>query len=192
VVCAGWGASTFVAGAHAADEVPSRWAAIIDAGRAFHRASATLARPAFLDRATNWWAIADQVAWDERQVPIVAELGDVVRRLRTALSPLGNSQVVHGDLTGNVLFDPALPPAIIDISTYWRPAAYAEGVVIADALTWHDAPASLATELAVPVEAVARALVFRVLTSQLRAAVLADSLEDEAWRYDRAATALNL
>jgi hypothetical protein len=72
---------------------------------------------------------------------------------------------VHCDLTGNVLFANGLAPAIIDISPYWRPPAYAEGVVVADALCWHDAQASLADDLGVPRSAVARALLFRLLTT---------------------------
>ncbi len=32
-------------------------------------------------------------------------------------------QLVHGDLTGNLLFHTSLPPAVIDLSPYWRPTA---------------------------------------------------------------------
>jgi hypothetical protein len=35
-----------------------------------------------------------------------------------------------------VLFAPGLPPAVIDLSPYWRPAAYADAVVVVDALLW--------------------------------------------------------
>ncbi len=31
----------------------------------------------------------------------------------------GTAQLVHRDLTGNVLFHPPLPPLVIDLSPYW-------------------------------------------------------------------------
>jgi hypothetical protein len=45
-------------------------------------------------------------------------------------------QLIHGDITENVLFAPDLPPAIIDLSPFWRPAAYAQAIIVADALDW--------------------------------------------------------
>jgi hypothetical protein len=96
---------------------------------------------------------------------------------------------LHADLTNNVLFAPGLPPAVIDISPYWRPPAYAEGVVVADALCWHDAPASLLQTTDVSVPAVARALLFRMATTNERvtSGAAAADLGDEARRYEAAA-----
>jgi len=48
------------------------------------------------------------------------------------------SQIVHGDLAGNVLFSDGLPPAIIDFSPFWRPVGYAEAIVVVDALLDHE------------------------------------------------------
>ena len=61
--------------------------------------------------------------------------------LTDRVEPLGADQLVHADLTGNVLLTRDAPPGIIDISPYWRPPAYAEGIVVADAMCWHDATA---------------------------------------------------
>ncbi|MEK8145735.1 hypothetical protein NKH18_44060 [Streptomyces sp. M10(2022)] len=58
-------------------------------------------------------------------------------------------RLVHGDLTGNVLFAPGLSPAVIDFSAYWRPVAYADAVVAVDGLLWHGADRELA-DLAAP------------------------------------------
>jgi hypothetical protein len=60
----------------------------------------------------------------------------LVSALRPVTAP---SQLIHGDLTGNVVFDSARPPAIIDFSPYRRPAAYAAAIVAADALVWEGA-----------------------------------------------------
>lgn len=53
------------------------------------------------------------------------------------------SQVVHGDLSGNVLFADGAPPAVIDLTPYWRPAAFAAAVVVVDALVWGGGDPSL-------------------------------------------------
>ena len=112
----------------------------------------------------------------------------------TPAEPTDRSQVVHGDLTGNVLFAPGLPPALIDLSLYWRSPSYAEGVVIADALCWQGADASVLGLLGVPVEAVARPLYFRMATTNAFAASgsVAVDLKGEARRYERAALAIGI
>ena len=88
---------------------------------------------------------------------------------------------MHGDLTGNVLFAPDLPPAIIDFSRYWRPPAYASSVVVADALVWEGADESLLSAVAhVPrfAQFLLRALIMRVVVDWLFRA-------DEPMRADR-------
>jgi hypothetical protein len=68
----------------------------------------------------------------------------ILARLRTAAEPVHpRSQVVHGDLSGNVLLAEGLPPAVIDLSPYWRPTAYAAAIVLVDAVLWHGAPVAL-------------------------------------------------
>jgi hypothetical protein len=168
---------------------------IIEAGRAFHRAVAHLPRPHCLDERSDPWAAADKAAWGEQTGPLHGAFTAVARRLREALEPLGRSQLVHGDLTRNVLFTQHQPPAVIDLSPYWRPPEYAEGVVLADALCWHDASPSLLSGAGVSVAAVARGLLFRLLTTNERVArgeVSATDLVEEAHRYDEAAGAIGL
>jgi hypothetical protein len=173
----------------------SVWLEIIRAGRAFHRAVAPRSRPRCLDERSDPWAAADRAAWDEQPLHPHTAFADVARRLRQALQPLGDSQLVHGDLTRNVLFARTLPPAVIDLSPYWRPPAYAEGVVLADALCWHDASPSVLADAGVAVAAVARGLLFRMLTTServVRGEVPEAALPDEARRYDEAAAALGM
>jgi hypothetical protein len=138
--------------------------------------------------------VADRVAWGERDLELHPELISVGTRLRRVLEPLGPPQVVHGDLTRNVLFGPALPPAIIDISPYWRPPEYAEAVVIADALSWHGASPALLGLTNVSVAAVARALLFRLVTTSqaARSPTACVDVADEARRYDRASTMIGV
>ena len=190
--CEGWSATRWVEGAEPDRTKVSTWLDIIDAGRAFHRAVAHLHQPDCLHAREDWWAVADRVAWGEDAIRLRPEFAGLSQRLQRALRPLGAPQVVHGDLTGNVLLSPALPPAVIDISPYWRPPEYAEGVVIADALCWYGAQPSLLTQSGVSVAAVARALLFRMVTTSQAVSVGAARFDVavEARRYDRAARAL--
>lgn len=190
----GWAATRWVQGAEPDRTRLSDLLRIIEAGRSFHQAVAHLRRPECLPSRDDWWAVADRVAWGEHDIQFHPRLENLRQRLQAAVEPLGAPQIVHGDLTGNVLLSPTLAPAVIDISPYWRPPEYAEGVVIADALCWHGAPASLLNHAAVPAPAVARALLFRMATTSQ---AVSDGgagvdLEDEARRYDVAAEAIGI
>ena len=112
-------------------------------GERFHAALAGISRPDFLDQRSSPSAISDRVAWAElppSQFSRVGHLARLAAAVRTVIAP---SQVIHGDLTGNVLFDDQLPPAIIDLSPYWRPAGYASAIVVADALVWEGASSQI-------------------------------------------------
>jgi hypothetical protein len=150
----GWTAWTFVEGRHE----PRRWLDIIDVGRRLHTALAHVSRAAeIIDTRTNPWETGDRVAWGERAYDEIADL-------LAALEPVtDDAQLIHGDLTGNVLFHETLAPAVIDFAPYWRPAEYAAAIVVADALCWEDAPAELAD--AVDRQYLLRALIYRGVTN---------------------------
>jgi len=165
-IVAGWSASTFEPGRHE----PRRWSDIVAVGRRLHGAWAQVDRPDFLDGRVDRWAVADRAAWGEtslepfRDVPHVTRLEDRLEPVRAA------SQLIHGDLAGNVLFASRLPPAVIDLSAYWRPAEFATAIVAADALTWEGAEA---VDLASAVETdqfgqlLARAVLYRIVADAL-------------------------
>lgn len=140
-VVEGWTAAEFIDGRPG----PGRqWPGVVAVGRAFHAALREVPRPAFLDRRTHPWAVADRVAWGEEGAAVVPELAEPFAHLLSLRRPVeGAAQVIHGDLTGNVLFSPGQDPVVIDFSPYWRPPLYAEAVVIVDGLLWYEpAPAS--------------------------------------------------
>ena len=190
-VVQGWGAQSMLPGA-TVGEGATDWGAVITASRALHGATAHLPRPDFLALRTDHWAVADRAAWGEtpRRAPL--GLRDLVRRLDAVPAPRGAAQLVHGDLAGNVLLVPAGPPSVIDFSPYWRPPSYAEGIVVADALCWHGAPPEILRHLSVPIEAVARGLLFRVLTSGRVDPPGSGPLAEHASRYRSVMTALGL
>src|SRR3954447_20220402 len=150
----GWTAAPYLEWVHE----PGRWPEIIAVGRRLHAALSALPRPdALLDARDDPWATGDRVAWGEQPY---AGVDDLLAALRPVDEP---PQLVHGDLTGNVLFHPTLPPAIIDFAPYWRPTEYASAIIVCDALCWENAPAELAD--AVPPQLLLRAAIFRGVTS---------------------------
>ena len=172
----GWSASSFVSGTSRRE---GRFEELFRASRAFHADLAALVheKPVVVGKQANRWNKADRVVWGEstldeidgvneemlvRFQPLLDKLG----RLTKAL-PVGvKSQLVHADMFGNVLFDDAATsPAIIDLTFYWRPAEYANAVVVADALAWAGA---------------GRGLVELYGTDELRLQLLVRAMH---WRY---------
>ena len=147
------------------------WPEVVAVGERFHSALTGMPRPEFIEARTNHWAVGDRVAWGELPA---GEFGHVkhLPRLVAALRPMdeSRSQLVHGDLTGNVLFSEALAPAVIDFSPYWRPSAFASAVVVGDALLWEGADESLLGAVGhvqdFP-QLLLRALIFRAVVDEL-------------------------
>lgn len=136
----GWSATQHLAGEVGPD---GRWRQLLAAGRAFHAALAAAPRPAFLGQRSHRWARADRVAWGEDSVAALPEVAEQLSRLQRMLGPgSGRPQLIHGGLSGNVLFAADAPPAIIDFSPYWRPAGYADAIVAVDGLLWFGAALS--------------------------------------------------
>jgi len=85
---------------------------------------------------------------------------------------------VHGDLAGNVLFAPGLPPAIIDLSPYWRPTSSATAIVAVDGVLWFGADNTLLRKAADEADCtmpLIRAIIFRLIA------------QNERCRFDRSA-----
>ncbi|MBT2485931.1 MULTISPECIES: hypothetical protein [unclassified Microbacterium] len=162
-VCEHWQAMEWIPGT--AD--PRRLDDIIRAGAAFHRATAHLERPSFIDESVDPWSRADRVAWQEEAAPDDPLLAKLIDEYQMVSAP---SQVVHGDLLGNVLFAPGRPPAVIDWAPYWRPAGFGAAVAAVDAACWHALPlAQLHHDHGVDEwrQLLMRALVFRMATLHL-------------------------
>jgi uncharacterized protein (TIGR02569 family) len=163
-VSQGWEASRLVTG----EPDVGRPDDVLRAGTAFHQAISALPRPAFLGLREDPWSYGDRVAWDELPVQASPAAMDLLEPLLCARRKVDlDSQVVHGDLAGNVLFADGLPPAIIDWPAYWRPTAWASAVVVADAMCWYDAAPDLLTRWSHLPEwrqMLIRALIYRITT----------------------------
>ena len=192
----GWGASEVLEGQLRGIDGAEDWATLFAAARAFSAALSTVPRPDLLDGRDHQWALADRVAFGEAEYPEpVAGAGLLLEALLRQRRPLDDgepSQVVHGDLSGNVLFAPGFPAAVIDFSPYWRPLEFSLAVIAVDALLWYDAPLSV-LELAAAdsgpgfSDHLIRALIFRLVAFSEDAgarALSAASVSAELDRYD--------
>lgn len=192
----GWTALSFLSGSPR-DEVD--WDETLRTCRAFHRdiGEINIGKPEFLNRRMNRFREADLVAWDEKrldELPSVKHV-NVLSRISQPLRQLGAlkrdftgdmpSQLVHGDIGGNMLFaqDGRQPPGIIDMTFYWRPAGYGAAIVVADGLLWHGEGEGLVRMYgtdADSIQVLVRALLFRIVTWAIDVPVVgADS--DTAW-----------
>jgi uncharacterized protein (TIGR02569 family) len=186
-----WIANEFVPGLR---PVAPDWAAVLDAGRRLHRATAHLVPPAsMLDGRTHRWARGERHAFREETValpPAAAALDrELARRCRPDPNPV---QLVQVDLGPNVFVDADDVPVVLDIAVGARTPGYASAVVVADALVWHGAGSGIVDLLAPdgdPVALAARALRFRLVTDVIAAAGDADA-PFAIERYERALEAL--
>ena len=171
-----WTAWERIAGAHES----GRWREIFDVSDALHVALADVPTPAFLGERSDPWGIADRVAWaDESLDSAPSEYVELLNGLLAARRPLPllSSQVIHGDLGGNVLFADGLPPAVIDFSPYFRPAGYAKAIVAFDALAWENADRSVLDQLSDVIGL--RQLLIRAAAFRVAAAVVLSAQDPE-------------
>ncbi|MFE1188366.1 aminoglycoside phosphotransferase [[Kitasatospora] papulosa] len=185
----GWTACEFLTGRPGPE---GHWTGVLSAGRAFHQALRHVPRPEFLDRHVHPWAVADRVAWGEQDIDVIDDLTAPFSTLRELRRPVtqDTAQLIHGDLTGNVLFAPDHVPAVIDFSPNWRPPVFAEAIVVADGLLWFDLPSDLVTAAGRGhpewPQMLVRALIFRLVAHSEHAGPAGRAHPGEPDRYARA------
>jgi len=121
----GWSAWEFLEGNHDyKDQVKQS----IDAIITFHNAIKSFPKPVFLGEDDTPYIRADKYTWGARPKNIHPDLKDLVESLYSLRKPVNGleNQIIHGDLNpDNILVSDSLPPAIIDMTPYWRPAEFA-------------------------------------------------------------------
>jgi uncharacterized protein (TIGR02569 family) len=166
----GWVASRFVDGLRPASPA---WTNIIDGGLRFCDAAERVRHGGteVLRARSHRWAISDRVAWSEQTVDLPADAADLLAEIALLLgAAIVSEHFVHGDLSGNVFFDRAGTPVILDVSPYLRPRRWAAAIVIADAVLWSGADLALASSFAnedADRDLLGRALVYRLVAEQL-------------------------
>ncbi len=136
-----WTANKFLEGKHE-DE---NYAEAIKISKIFHKDLLQIPKPDFFDKRNDVWAVADKIAWGELPLPNFELTNKPLQQISKLLkkNKLPN-QLIHGDWgPGNLLFSNTLPPAVIDVSPYWRPANFAIAVMIIDALVYEGADKSI-------------------------------------------------
>jgi len=132
----GYVAYHFLDGSH----VRGKYKEKLQVSNKFHNLLKDIKKPEFLDIPRNSWSIANWVALDKKEFNYDKEFLDLYNQIKPHLKSLNlPNQIVHGDLSGNFLFDDILPPAIIDFSPAWAPNGFAEAIMLADAIVWENA-----------------------------------------------------
>jgi uncharacterized protein (TIGR02569 family) len=163
-VVEGWCAWHWVPGEH----VEERWPEKLAAFNAFHAGILAEPKPEFIGSKMDPWSIADRMVWGELPINCLPSTQPFLDRLLPHVSgDTEPAQLIHGDFAGNILFAPGHLPWVIDFSPYWRPLEFALGVLISDAITWEGADFSLIESSGVPIGALARGCLRRVLEHDL-------------------------
>ncbi|WP_018180938.1 TIGR02569 family protein [Jongsikchunia kroppenstedtii] len=185
-VVSGWRADSYIAGS----PEPRHDEVVLMANR-LHQATADLERPRFLQQQpgppytdVDVFVAADRAAWEDVPLKTARAAGmdqptspdgvtsmEMVKTLATLRRKVDiESQLVHGDLFGSVLFAGSAAPGITDITPYWRPASWAAAVVVVDALAWGGADDALIErweEMPEWPQMLLRALIFRLAVHAL-------------------------
>ena len=202
-VVSGWRADTYLEG-----NPEPRHDEVVAVSLRLHEATANLERPRFLAQppVAPWvdvdvFVAADRAAWEATPLrslgpalksyvttPDAEQSLDLLRRMASLRKPVTTPpQLVHGDLFGTVLFTGALPPGIADITPYWRPAPWAAGVAVVDALSWGGADEGLLDrwdDLPEWPQMLLRAVIFRLAVHALHPRSTAEALPGLAHTAD--------
>ena len=166
-VVGGWSATRYLSG-----RAEPRHDEVVAVSVRLHGATDTMPRPRFLEARKDVFATADRAAWGEELVELDHDKGGRLFELVSPTRvPIGlKSQVVHGDLFGNVLFAGDSAPALTDFAPFWRPPEWAAAVIVVDALAWGGADDGLPkrwSHLAEWPQVLLHALLFRLAVHAL-------------------------
>lgn len=118
----GWIAIEFLEGEHRS----GRYAEAIEISKNFHRALLGITKPDWFDQKTDVFSLSDRMAWGELPLPDFELTNKPFKKIMSFLreNRLPN-QLIHGDWGPNqILFSNTLPPAVIDMTPYFRPTNY--------------------------------------------------------------------
>ncbi len=120
-------------------EVGGRYKDKIEVCDFFTKIFQDVSKPKFIEARNNPWAIADRVTWGELKIQYEEKFQNIINVIQPILKPNNLSyQIIHGDITRNIIFNEKEFPGVIDLTLYWRPKDYAKALLIVDAITWED------------------------------------------------------
>ncbi len=127
----GWSAYYFLSGNHIKGCLPEKRRVL----EAFHKEIKNVPKPPHLmvDR-KDPWTMADKMVWDEIPLNCHERILKAIQDLYKQRAPLRVvNQLIQGN-PSNILFHKTEPPALIDLSWYWRPADFSLAILAADYL----------------------------------------------------------
>lgn len=160
----GWCCTRYEPGEHRDGNVKQK----LEVSRLFHH---DLADIDFINipKAHDPWSISHRIAWQKENLPqnISKEAFKILEELISKIKLKVNYevQIIHSDLSGNILFDKAQNPLIIDFSPTMAPVQYAEAILACDCIAWQGSPTSelgLICHSIFNIEMILRAVIFRL------------------------------
>ena len=144
----------------------------LEACRILNSKISSVQKPQDFDNWINPWTKAQDLAWNKPTVPqnIPLEIAKAINELLNLRKPLTLlSQLIHTDLAGNILFDEADTPIVIDFTPGFYPKEYGELLLLVDSIAWYNASLDIlqlinATDF-IKQQLVIRALIFRLSVS---------------------------
>lgn len=168
-VSEGWACTHFERGQHINGSIEEK----LRVSRLFHRDLSSIHFRDF-PHTDNPWAKGHRIAWQIDELPreLPRETQEIINHLLSRVSPKEQYkvQIVHGDLSGNILFDEALNPLIIDFSPTIAPVEYAEAILVCDCIAWQGSEVSEIDLLPgdpLYKEMMIRAIIFRLAVSAI-------------------------
>jgi uncharacterized protein (TIGR02569 family) len=118
----GWSASEFLPGEPGSDN----YAEAMEVCKEFHRAVKDIPEPAWFAKKSDVFSLSDRMAWGEIPLPDFEPAKKIFENVSGFLNenrlPF---QLIHGDWgPSQLLFHDELPPAVLDMTPYFRPADY--------------------------------------------------------------------
>jgi len=168
-VCDGWACTQYEAGTNQEGRIEDK----LRVARLFHRDLSSVPIRDF-PHTDNPWIRGHRIAWQIDKLPAdlpretIDIIGDLLKRI--SLKERYEVQIVHGDLSGNILFDEVLGPLVIDFSPTIAPIEYAEAILVCDCIAWQGSEVSeilLLPDNELYKEMIIRAIVFRLAVSAI-------------------------
>lgn len=134
----GYGVTQFIEGKF----YPGKIGEKIKTCRVLHNLLESISPPFQWSAWSSPWQWANEIAWDEIKLPEIADIRSIrlIEYIKSGYKTINlPNQLIHSDLAGNILFD-RFNPVVIDFSPDFRPAAYAEILLITDSIAWHQQP----------------------------------------------------
>ncbi|QHQ59561.1 hypothetical protein Ana3638_01075 [Anaerocolumna sedimenticola] len=181
----GWCCTRYEPGEHRDGNVKQK----LEVSRLFH---SDLAEVDFVNipKANDPWSISQRIAWQKENLPsnLSKEASKILDELISKIKLKENYklQIIHADLSGNILFDKALNPLIIDFSPTIAPVKYAEAILVCDCIAWQGSPISEIGLICCSknnIEMILRAVIFRLSVAAIFAGNNYDTFVEEYQKF---------